>query len=104
MATRQGKRPRSPLLSILDFLKSYWFLFPIVGGFIWTLATLPTEGKAQGKRIEKVESRQETIEQYIEVSEEQKKLIKAAPPGWKWDEVTETYLEWKDDPRIKRKK
>ena len=97
-------KKKSSLWSVLDTLKSYWFLAPIICGFAWTFATLPQKVEAQDKRLEKVESRQETIEGYIESNEKKNELIKKAPPGFKWDEVTESYLEWKDDPRLKKGK
>lgn len=96
-------KKKSSLWSVLDTLKSYWFLVPIVGGFAWTFATLPQKVEAQDKRIEKVESRQATVEGYIQATEEQKKLIQQSPPGWQWNETTQSYIEWRDDPRMKKK-
>ena len=97
-------KKKSSLWSVLDMIKSYWFIVPVVGGFIYTCAViLPQKVEAQDKRISTVESRQQTIEQYIEATEEQKKLIQQSPPGWRWSVEANQYVEWREDPRLKRK-
>ena len=95
-------------LNLIDTVARYWqltlFFGAIIFGFIWTCAVvLPGKVEAQDKRIDQVESRQQTIEQYIEATEEQKKLIQQSPPGWQWSEEAQQYVEWKDDPRLKKK-
>lgn len=101
------KKKPSIFSRILEFTRSYWaillFCFSTVGGFVYTLANLPKRVEAAEKRVEAVESRQATVEQYIEATEEQKKLIQQAPPGWQWSEVAQQYVVWKDDPRLKKR-
>ena len=65
---------------------------------------------AAPKEIDEVKHGQELVVQqttqigkWVEQQEKERELQKKAPPGFKWDEVTEAYLVWKDDPRLKKK-
>ena len=101
MPKNQGRK--NAFLSILDFFKSYWPILTVLAGIIGTIATIPSRLQAVEKKAEVVEQRTEKIEGYIDAIEEQKQLIKAAPPGWKWDETAGEYVVYKDDPRLRKK-
>lgn len=90
-------------LNLLDTLKSYWPLLVVLSGIVGTIVTIPSRLSAVEKKAEVVEQKTVTIEQYIQATEEQKKLIQQSPPGWRWSEEAQQYVEWKDDPRLKKK-
>lgn len=92
-------KKKSSLWSVLDTVKSYWPLLVVLFGIIGTIATIPTRLSAVEKKTERIDK----IEEYIEATEEQKALIQKSPPGWQWNETTQSYIEWPDDPRLKKK-
>ena len=100
-------KKKSSLWSVLDMVKSYWPLLVVLFGIVGTIVTIPSRLKAVEERSEKVESRQATIEKYIEASEKEKQAlednIKNAPLGWKWDIVDSQYIPYPNDPRLKKK-
>lgn len=59
----------------------------------------------QIKEDQKVLREQTTqIGKWVEQREKEMELQKQAPPGWQWNDVTQSYIEWKTDPRLKRRK
>ena len=99
-----GKNKQSTTMKILDTIKSYWPLLVVLFGIIGTIVTIPSRLVANEKKTEKLEARQDKTDEYIQAIEEQKKLMMKAPKGFKWDETLEDYVEWPDDPRLKKKK
>lgn len=88
-------------LSILKSIKDFWPFIALAGGFILTIAFLPQKVSAIERRVEKTESRQQTIEEYIQVQQKTQELIRKAPSGYRWNFITE---EFEIDPYYKRKK
>ena len=96
-------KKRGAALVVLDFVKSYWVIIGLLGTVVGTAVAIPSRLTANEKRTEKLEARQEQVDSYIEAIEEQKKLIKKSPAGFRWDEVAEEYVIFKEDPRLKKK-
>lgn len=90
------KRKSFDLFSLIE---RYWKLGGLliaISGSIWAFASLPG-------RVAAVEQKQTKVEQYIAAIEEQKKLIQQSPPGWRWSEEAQQYVQWPDDPRLRKK-
>lgn len=88
----------------LDFVKSYWVILGLFGTIAGTAIAIPGRLTANEKRTEALEGWQKRTQEYVDAIEDQKKLIKKSPPGYRWDEVAEEYIPYPEDPRLKRKK
>lgn len=59
------------------------------------------------ERLEAAEKEIIEIKEYTKASREEKKAaedrVKDAPPGWQWSEVVGHYIEWREDPRLRKK-
>lgn len=91
------------ILIALDTVKAFWPLLVVLFGIVGTIVTIPSRLTATEKKTDSLEQRQNKTDQYIDAIEEQKALIHKSPPGWQWNETTQSYIVWKDDPRLKKK-
>lgn len=55
------------------------------------------------ERIEAVEKKANTLEEILQQEKETQEMMKKAPKGFRWEETVSDYVEWKDDPRLKKK-
>lgn len=55
------------------------------------------------ERLEAVEKKAATLEEILQAEKETKEMMQKSPPGFQWNETVQDYVEWKDDPRLKKK-
>lgn len=93
---------RTTFQRVSSALREYWQILAVlvaISGGAFIFASLPG-------RVDAVEKKQSQIEQYIQAIEEQKKLMKEAPPGWLWSIKEERYVpdpNYEPSPKKRRR-